>query len=105
MSGNPSFLPSSFTLDNFAQIFSNELFTRALLNSIGIAIIATIISVVIAMFAAYAIARLEFPGKKLLLSLALGIAMFPQAALVGPLFDMWRGLGIYDTWLGLIIPT
>ena len=56
------------------------------------------------MFAAYAIARLEFRGKKLLLSMALGIAMFPQAALVGPLFNMWRGLGIYDTWIGLIIP-
>ncbi|PRC47481.1 sugar ABC transporter permease, partial [Mycobacterium sp. ITM-2017-0098] len=104
VSGKPQFLPSTFTLDNFAVIFSNPLFTRALLNSIGIAIIATVISVVIAMFAAYAIARLEFRGKKLLLSLALGIAMFPQAALVGPLFDMWRGLGIYDTWIGLIIP-
>lgn len=56
------------------------------------------------MFAAYAIARLEFRGKRLLLSLALAIAMFPQAALVGPLFNMWRGIGIYDTWLGLIIP-
>jgi multiple sugar transport system permease protein len=60
--------------------------------------------VVIAMFASYAIARLDFRGKKLLLSMALGIAMFPQAALVGPLFNMWRGLGIYDTWIGLIIP-
>jgi len=39
-----------------------------------------------------------------LLSMALAIAMFPQAALVGPLFDMWRRLGIYDTWIGLIIP-
>ena len=47
---------------------------------------------------------LEFRGKRLLLSLALAIAMFPQAALVGPLFNMWRGIGIYDTWLGLIIP-
>ena len=56
------------------------------------------------MFAAYAIARLEFPGKKLLLSMALAIAMFPQAALVGLLFNIWRGLGIYDTWVGLIIP-
>ena len=104
VSRDPQFLPSSFTLDNFAQIFSQPLFTRALINSIGIALIATVISVIIAMFAAYAIARLEFPGKKVLLSLALAIAMFPQAALVGPLFDMWRGLGIYDTWLGLIIP-
>jgi multiple sugar transport system permease protein len=59
---------------------------------------------VIAMFAAYAIARMDYPGKKVLLSMALAIAMFPQAALVGPLFNMWRTLGIYDTWLGLIIP-
>ncbi len=104
VSGDPQFLPTTFTMDNFAQIFSQPLFTRALINSIGIAIVATTISVIIAMFAAYAIARLEFRGKKVLLSLALGIAMFPQAALVGPLFDMWRGLGIYDTWIGLIIP-
>ena len=85
-------------------VFDDELFTSALRNSFGIAIIATVLSVIVAMFAAYAIARLEFPGKKLLLSMALAIAMFPQAALVGPLFDMWRGLGIYDTWIGLIIP-
>jgi multiple sugar transport system permease protein len=104
VSGSPQFLPTSWTFDNFTTIFSDSLFTRALINSIGIALIATVISVVIAMFASYAIARLEFRGKKLLLSLALGIAMFPQAALVGPLFNMWRGLGIYDTWLGLIIP-
>lgn len=104
VSGNPQFLPTSWSFDNFAEVFSQSLFTRALLNSVGIALIATVIAVIIAMFAAYAIARLEFRGKRLLLSLALGIAMFPQAALVGPLFNMWRGLGIYDTWLGLIIP-
>ncbi len=58
----------------------------------------------IATVAAYAIARLEFPGKKLILSLALAIAMFPAVSLVGPLFDIWRSIGRYDTWLGLIIP-
>ena len=104
VSGDPQFLPTTWTFDNFTSIFSDSLFTRALINSIGIALIATLLSVVIAMFAAYAIARLEFPGKKVLLSLALAIAMFPQAALVGPLFNMWRGIGIYDTWIGLIIP-
>ncbi|WP_028933179.1 carbohydrate ABC transporter permease [Pseudonocardia spinosispora] len=104
VSGSPTFLPTSWTVDNFATVFSTSLFTRALLNSIGISIIATVLAVVVAMFAAYAIARLDFPGRKPLLSLALGIATFPQAALVGPLFDMWRGLGIYNTWLGLIIP-
>ncbi|MBS1691768.1 MAG: carbohydrate ABC transporter permease [Actinobacteria bacterium] len=104
VSGTPQFLPTTATFDNFTEVFSQPLFTRALINSIGIALIATLLSVVIAMFAAYAIARLEFRGKKLLLSLALAIAMFPQAALVGPLFNMWRSLGIYDTWIGLIIP-
>ena len=89
---------------NYDTVFSDSLFTSALRNSIGISILATAIAVVVAMFAAYAIARLEFPGKRLLLSMALGIAMFPQAALVGPLFNMWRNLGIYDTWIGLIIP-
>jgi multiple sugar transport system permease protein len=103
-SAEPSFFPSEWTWTNFETVFSDELFTSALRNSFGIAIIATAISVVIAMFASYAIARLDFRGKKLLLSMALGIAMFPQAALVGPLFNMWRGLGIYDTWIGLIIP-
>lgn len=103
-SGTPTFLPEDWTWENFRTVFDDELFTSALRNSFGIAIIATVLAVVVAMFAAYAIARLEFPGKKVLLSMALAIAMFPQAALVGPLFDMWRGLGIYDTWLGLIIP-
>ena len=103
-SGSPSFFPEDWTWDNFETVFSDSLFTSALRNSFGIAIIATVLSVVVAMFAAYAIARLEFRGKRLLLSMALAIAMFPQAALVGPLFNMWRNLGIYDTWLGLIIP-
>jgi multiple sugar transport system permease protein len=104
VSGAPSFFPNEWTWNNFATVFTDSLFTSALRNSIGIAFIATLLSVVIAMFAAYAIARLDFPGKRLLLSMALAIAMFPQAALVGPLFNMWRGLGIYDTWIGLIIP-
>jgi multiple sugar transport system permease protein len=98
------FWPEEWTWKNFETVFQDELFTSALRNSAGIAVIATLLSVIIAMFAAYAIARLDFGGKKLLLSMALAIAMFPQAALVGPLFNMWRGLGIYDTWIGLIIP-
>ncbi len=102
--GVPTFLPKEWTWQNFRTVFSDELFTSALRNSAGIAVIATVLSVIVAMFAAYAIARLDFRGKKLLLSMALAIAMFPQAALVGPLFNMWRGLGIYDTWIGLIIP-
>jgi multiple sugar transport system permease protein len=103
-SAAPTFFPKQWVWTNYKTVFSDSLFTSALRNSIGISLIATALAVVVAMFAAYAIARLDFPGKKFLLSMALGIAMFPQAALVGPLFNMWRNLGIYDTWLGLIIP-
>ncbi|GGO71586.1 carbohydrate ABC transporter permease [Nocardioides deserti] len=89
---------------NYADVLQDEQFRRAILNSIGISLIATTLSVILATLAAYAIARLEFKGKKFVLTTALVIAMFPVVSLVGPLFDMWRTIGIYDTWLGLIIP-
>ena len=101
---NQQFWPTHWSLDNYRTVFDTNLFTSALRNSLGISLIATAIAVALATVAAYAIARLEFKGKKWVLSTALAIAMFPTVALVGPLFDMWRSLGIYDTWLGLIIP-
>jgi multiple sugar transport system permease protein len=103
-SGTPTFFPKKWVWDNYKTVFTDSLFTSALRNSVFISLIATALAVIIAMFAAYAIARMDYPGKKFLLSMALAIAMFPQAALVGPLFNMWRNLGIYDTWIGLIIP-
>jgi multiple sugar transport system permease protein len=101
---NKKFLPSHWSLDNYRTVFDTNLFTSALRNSIGISLIATAVSVALATVAAYAIARLQFRGKRLVLSAALAIAIFPTVALVGSLFDMWRSLGIYDTWIGLIIP-
>lgn len=101
---NKQFLPTKWSLENFRTVFSNDLFTTALRNSIGVALISTLIGVIFAMFAAYGIARLEFPGKKLILSVALAIAMFPVVALVSPLFNMWRSVHLFDTWPGLIIP-
>ncbi|MFA6574536.1 MAG: carbohydrate ABC transporter permease [Nocardioides sp.] len=102
--GSPQFLPKDATLQNYRDILDNPDFVDALRNSFGIALIATFLSVVFATLAAYAIARLEFRGKKAVLSLALAIAMFPVVALVGPLFDMWRTFGLFNTWPGLIIP-
>ncbi|MEV4254010.1 carbohydrate ABC transporter permease [Spirillospora sp. NPDC049652] len=98
------FLPHTWTLDNYRTVFQTGLFTSALVNSIGISLIATAVGVVFATLVAYAIARLEFPGKRAILSFALAIAMFPVVSLVGPLFDLWRDIGLYDTWPGLIIP-
>ena len=97
-------IPSSWSLENYKGIFQQSIFTDALRNSVGIALIATAIAVVLASMAAYAIARLEFPGKALILTAALAIAMFPPISIVGPLYNMWRNLGLFDTWPGLIIP-
>ena len=102
--GSPQFLPKEPTLQNYTDIFNNSDFRDSLVNSFGIAAISTFLSVILATLAAYAIARLDFKGKKLVLSIALAIAMFPVVALVGPLFDLWRTLGLFNTWPGLIIP-
>ena len=99
-----SFIPHQWTLHNYSDIFNSGQFTDALRNSIGIGLIATLLAVVLASAAAYAIARLDFPGKRLILAVALAVAMFPQISLVGPLYNLWRQIGLYDTWPGLIIP-
>ncbi|WIY03384.1 carbohydrate ABC transporter permease [Amycolatopsis mongoliensis] len=98
------FIPQSWTWQNYADIFQTSEFLLALVNSIGIAIISTLIAVVLGTMAAYAIARLEFPGKQLLVGLSLLIAMFPQVSLVTPLFNIERNLHLFDTWPGLILP-
>ena len=102
--GDGRFIPQSFSLENYDTIFSENIFNAALVNSMGIAAIATLIAIVLASMAAYALTRLNFAGKALILSGALAIAMFPPISIVGPLFDMWRALGLFDTWPGLIIP-
>src|SRR5688572_11343563 len=96
-----SFFPfSNFTLDNYKTILEDGQFTKALRNSLGIAAISTVIAVTLACMAAYAIARLDFPGKGLLLSASLAIAIFPPVSIVGPLFDLERKVGLFDTWPG-----
>ncbi|HEV2775592.1 MAG TPA: carbohydrate ABC transporter permease [Solirubrobacteraceae bacterium] len=101
------FIPQETTFDNYTTLFTGGLdspLLRPLINSVLIALIATVIAVTLASFTAYAIARLDFPGKTVILAGALAIAMFPPISVVGPLFDMWRALGLYDTYPGLIIP-
>jgi multiple sugar transport system permease protein len=98
------FFPSSISLDNYKTLFQTSDFNHALVNSFGIAAISTLIAVVLASMAAYALARLDFAGKALILSGSLAVAMFPPISIVGSLFNAWRNIGLFDTWLGLIIP-
>jgi multiple sugar transport system permease protein len=103
--GDQSFWPKDVTLDNYSAVFEEGLgFNRAIFNSIGIALITTVLALAFASMAAYAITRLEFPGKTLILAGALAVSMFPAISVVGGLFNVWRVVGLYDTWPGLILP-
>ncbi|ETW22059.1 sugar ABC transporter permease [Mycobacterium gastri 'Wayne'] len=97
-------IPSSVTLDNYRGVFRGEFFSSALINSIGVGLITTVIAVALGAMAAYAIARLDFPGKRVLIGVTLLITMFPAISLVTPLFNIERAVGLFDTWPGLILP-
>ena len=102
--GDNRFLPRQVTFEHYASIFQDAQFASALWNSAGIAAISTLAALLLGAGAAYAIVRLQFSGRRLMLAAALAVAMFPPVSIIGPLFNMWRTLGLYDTWAGLVLP-
>jgi multiple sugar transport system permease protein len=96
--------PPSPTLDNYSSIFKNNDFTSALKNSVIITTITTILALIVGSFAAYALARLRFKRKFLILALILSISTFPAIAIAAPIFKLWTDIGLYDTRIGLILP-
>ena len=96
--------PPSPSLDNYTSIFEDSDFTTALRNSIIVSAITTVLALVIGSFAGYALARLRFRGKFIMLAIILSITTFPPIAIAAPLFKFWTDLGIYDTLLGLVPP-
>lgn len=101
---NQQFFPTHVSWENYTTVFHTALFTSALRNSIGIASIATAIALVFATCAAYATTRLEFPTRRWVMNFALAVTVFPAISIATPLFNLWRTIGLYDTWPGLIIP-
>jgi multiple sugar transport system permease protein len=99
-----SLIPPNPTLKNYESIFNNGDFTRALLNSAIIAVVTTTLAIVVGSFCAYALARLRFRRKFIILALVLSITTFPAIAIAAPLFRLWTDIGIFDTLIGLIIP-
>jgi multiple sugar transport system permease protein len=97
-------VPPHPTFKNFSSIFRNSDFTKALRNSAIISLSTTLISLVIGSFAAYALARLRFPRKFLLLAVILSISTFPPIAIAAPVFKLWTDIGLYNSYLGLILP-
>jgi multiple sugar transport system permease protein len=102
--GDGRFIPRGVTLENYRQVFHTGGFTAALVNSIGVALIATAFAVAAGALAAYAVARVDFRGKRVFVAVLLAVMMFPQISLATPLFDVERQLGLFDTWAGLVLP-
>ena len=98
-------LPPSPTVDNYTSIFEDTAFTNALRNSAIIAGSVTVLSLLIGSFAGYALARLHLPFKFLILAIVLSISTFPPIAIAAPIFELWTDIGLYNTYLGLILPS
>lgn len=98
-------LPPSPSLDNYTSIFEDTAFTNALRNSAIIAGSVTVLSLLIGSFAGYALARLHLPFKFLILAIVLSISTFPPIAIAAPVFELWTDIGLYNTYLGLILPS
>ena len=98
-------LPPNPTLDNYSSMFENADFTMALRNSAIIAGAVTVLSLILGSLAGYALARLRLPRKFLLLGIILSISTFPPIAIAAPLFQIWTDIGLYNTYLGLILPS
>ncbi len=92
------------TIVNYVRVFTQRPFTTYLWNSTVVATLTTIYSLIIASITAYAIARLRFRGKTLLLGLVLSVSMFPQIATIAPIFMFLQDTNLTNSFLGLIIP-
>jgi multiple sugar transport system permease protein len=95
------------TWDNFATVFDESLgnhFGKNLLNSLIVGGITTIVALLVGVFSAYALARLNFRFKFVVLGFILGASMFPGVALVTPLFQLFTNIGWFGTYQALIIP-
>jgi multiple sugar transport system permease protein len=97
-------IPPNPSLTNFKSIFQNSDFTHALANSAIVSLTTTVLALIVGSFCAYALARLRFPGKFLLLGLVLTITTFPPIAIAAPIFKLWTDIGLFNTLPGLIIP-
>ncbi|MGI9078951.1 MAG: carbohydrate ABC transporter permease [Gemmatimonadaceae bacterium] len=100
----PTLWPREFTLDHYRALFAERDFLTPVRNSLIVAGTTTLFCVTIGAFAAYALARLKFRGKALILGFILAVTMFPQISIVSPLYLMLRSLRLINTHPGLILP-
>lgn len=97
MTQNPSF-------ENYERVFTQRPFLTYMWNSAVVSTLTTLYCIVVASFAAFAVARLHFKGKSFILGIVLAVSMFPQIATIAPIFMFLQSIDLTNSYLGLIIP-
>ena len=97
-----SYLPSDITLDNYRNVFSTGNFIRNIFNSVLVATLVVLLSLLMAVTAAYALSRVRFRGRSALLLTILSVSMFPQISVLAGLFELIRAFGAYNTIWALV---
>ncbi|HQZ37725.1 MAG TPA: carbohydrate ABC transporter permease [Vicinamibacterales bacterium] len=100
----PSLVPEALVLDHYRALFDARDFWTPIRNSLIVAGMTTLLSVTLGAGCAYALARLQFPGKAVTLAFVLAVSMFPQISIVSPLYLMLREVGLLNTYPGLVLP-
>jgi len=91
------YLPNVLDFGNYVAVFATQNFGLNLLNSVIVAVTVVVLSLLLGLTAAYALGRIQFRGRNLLLLAVLGVSMFPQVAVLSGLFELIRALGMYNT--------
>jgi trehalose/maltose transport system permease protein len=96
-------IPRSPAWGNYVAVFSEQPFGRNILNSVFVAVSTVVLSLVLAVSAAYALGRIQFRGRTLLLLTILGVSMFPQIAVLSGMFELINRLGLYNNLMALTL--
>ncbi|MGH8875869.1 MAG: carbohydrate ABC transporter permease [Stackebrandtia sp.] len=100
----PPLLPGDQLLNNLQRLEETVGFSRVALNSIGIAVVYTVISAALSAMCGYGLAKYRFRGRGLLLGVILATMMIPFQVLLVPLFEMMAAFGWVDTYQAVIVP-
>ncbi len=98
-----NYFPVHWQWDNYISIFREQPFARNILNSVIVSFSVVALSIFFGVTAAFALGRVQFRGRGLLLLTILGVSMFPQVAVLSGMFELIRGLGLYNNLAGLVI--
>ena len=101
-----SLWPAAPSIKNYIALFTvaEQPFGRHILNSLGVSAMVVIASLFLGVTAAYALGRITFKGKGLLLLTILAVSMFPQVAVLSGMFELMQAIGFYNHWWGLALP-